>query len=163
MAATEGNPSFELIVTDQLQDSPRERSAPARELKRMKFSEVSEDFDNIVLQNQQLIMTTTEAAKSAAYTVNQLSKILKAVLPAVGPQAGRVDPDPTPVGRPPLHRAHLRLNWVNNENQYGRTRCLKSFRLKSFRRSWNDQPTIFANSSDTCTEQRKDWNRRRRR
>ena len=79
MAATEGNLSFELI-TDQLQDSPRERSAPARELKRMKFSEALEDFDNIVLQNQQLIMAATEAAKSAAHTVNQLSEILKAVL-----------------------------------------------------------------------------------
>ena len=89
------------MITDQLQDSPRERSAPARELKRMKFSEASEDFDNIVLQNQQLIMAATEAAKSAAHTVNQLSEILKAVLPAIVPQAGRVDPDPTPVGRPP--------------------------------------------------------------
>ena len=82
MAATEGNPRFELMITDQLQDSQRERSAPSRELKRMKFSETSEDFDNIVLQNQQLIMAATEAAKSAAYTVNQLSEILKAVLPA---------------------------------------------------------------------------------
>ena len=101
MAATEGNPSFELMITDQLQDSPREQSAPARELKRMKFSEASEDFDNIVLQNQQLIMAATEAAKSAAHTVNQLSEILKAVLPAIVPKAGGVDPDPTPVGRPP--------------------------------------------------------------
>ena len=67
----------------------------------MKFSEASEDFDNIVLQNQQLIMAATEAAKSAAHTVNQLSEILKAVLPAIVRQAGRVDPDPTPVGRPP--------------------------------------------------------------
>ena len=40
-------PSFALMLTDQLQNSPRERSAPARELKRMKFSEVSEDFNNI--------------------------------------------------------------------------------------------------------------------
>ena len=67
----------------------------------MKCSETSEDFDNIVLQNQQLIMAATEAAKSAAHTENQLSEILKAVLPAIVPQAGRVDPDPTPVGRPP--------------------------------------------------------------
>ena len=89
------------MLTDKLQDSPRERSAPARELKRMKFSEVSEDFNNIVLQNQQLIMAATEAAKSAAYTVNQLSEILKAVLPAIVPQGERADPDPTPVGRPP--------------------------------------------------------------
>ena len=101
MVATEGNPSFELMITDQLHDSPRERNTPSRELKRMKFSETSEDFDNIVLQNQQLIMAATEAAKSAAYTVNQLSEIFKAVLPAIVPQAGRVDPDPTPVGRPP--------------------------------------------------------------
>ena len=101
MAATEGNPSFALMLTDQLQDSPRERSAPARELKRMKFSEVPEDFDNIVLQNQQLIMAATEAAKSAAYTVNHLSEMLKAVLPASVPQGERADPDPTPVGRPP--------------------------------------------------------------
>ena len=89
------------MITDQLQDSLRERSAPSRKMKRMKFSETSEDFDNIVLQNQQLIMAATEAAKSAAYTVNQLSEILKAVLPAIVPQAGRVDPDPTPVDRPP--------------------------------------------------------------
>ena len=89
------------MITDQIQDSPRERSAPARELKIMKFSEASEDFDNIVLQNQQVIMEATEAAKSAAHTVNQLSEILKAVLPAIVRQAGRVDPDPTPVGRPP--------------------------------------------------------------
>ena len=54
-----------------------------------------------MLQNQQLIMAATEAAKSAAHTVNQLSEILKAVLRAIVPQAGRVDPDPTPVGRPP--------------------------------------------------------------
>ena len=46
-------------------------------------------------------MAATEAAKSAAHTVNQLSEILKAVLRAIVPQAGRVDPDPTPVGRPP--------------------------------------------------------------
>ena len=89
------------MLTDQLQDSPRERSAPARKLKRMKFSEVPEDFNNIVLQNQQLIMAATEAAKSAAYTVNQLSEILKAVLPTIVPQGERADPDPTPVGRPP--------------------------------------------------------------
>ena len=101
MAATEGNPSFALMLTDQLQVSPRERSASARELKRMKFSEVPEDFNNIVLQNQQLIMAATEAAKSAAYTVNHLSEILKAVLPAIVPQGERADPDPTPVGRPP--------------------------------------------------------------
>ena len=67
----------------------------------MKFSEAPEDFDNIVFQNQQLIMAATEAAKSAAYTVNQLSENLKAVLPAIVPQGGRVDPVPTPVGRPP--------------------------------------------------------------
>ena len=89
------------MLTDPLQDSPRERSAPARDLKRMIFSEVPEDFNNFVLQNQQLIMAATEAAKSAAYTVNQLSEILKAVLPAIVPQGERADADPTPVGRPP--------------------------------------------------------------
>ena len=138
----------------------RERSAPARELKRMKFSEASEDFDNIVLQNQQLIMAATEAAKSAAHTMNQLSEILKAVLPAIVLQAGRVDPDPTPVGRPPPAPppSTFPSQRVNNENQDGRIRC-----LRSCRRSWNDQPTIFANSSDMCTEQKKDWNRRWRR
>ena len=135
MAVTEGNPSLELMITDQLQDSPRERSAPSRELKRMKFSETSEDFDNIVLQNQQLIMAATEAAKLAAYTVNQLSQILKAVLPAIVPQAGRVDPDPTQLADRLLHhRAHLGLNRRNNENQYDRTRF-----LKSYQRSWNDR------------------------
>ena len=41
------------------------------------------DFDIIVLQNQQLIMAATEAAKAAAYTVNQLSENLKAVLPSL--------------------------------------------------------------------------------
>ena len=87
------------MLTDQLQDSPRERSESAREFRRMKFSEVPEDFNNIVLQNQQLIMA--EAAKSGAYTVNQLSEILKAVLPTTVPQGERADPDPTPVGRPP--------------------------------------------------------------
>ena len=35
------------MLTDQLQDSPHERSAPARELKRRKFSEVPKDFNNI--------------------------------------------------------------------------------------------------------------------
>ena len=89
------------MLTDQLQDSPRERSAPTREMTRMKFSEVPKDFNNIVLQNQQLIMAATEAAKSAAYTVNQLSENLKAVLPAIVPQGDRADPVPTPVGRPP--------------------------------------------------------------
>ena len=78
MAATEGNPSFELMITDQLRNSPRERSAPRE---RIEKNEAFEDFDNIVLQNQQLITAATEAAKSAAYTVNQLSENLKAVLP----------------------------------------------------------------------------------
>ena len=67
----------------------------------MKFSEVPKDFNNIVLQNQQVIMAATEAPKSAAYTVNQLDEILKAVLPAIVPQGERADPDPTLVGRPP--------------------------------------------------------------
>ena len=44
-----------------------EESAPARELKRMKFTEVPEDFSNILLQDQQLIMAATDAAKSAAF------------------------------------------------------------------------------------------------
>ena len=56
MAATDGNASFALVLKDQLQDSPREQSAHARELKRMKFTEGPEDFNNIVLLNQQLIM-----------------------------------------------------------------------------------------------------------
>ena len=101
MEATEGKASFALMLTDQLQDPPRERSAPARELKRLKFTENPEDFDNVVLQNQQLIMAATEAAKSAAYTVNQLSEMLKTVLPSIVHRGERADPDPTPVGRPP--------------------------------------------------------------
>ena len=67
----------------------------------MKVSEVPEDFNNIVLQNQQLIMAATEAAKSKAYTVNQRSEMLKEMLPAIVPQGEKADPDPTPVGRPP--------------------------------------------------------------
>ena len=59
------------MLTDQLQDSPREQSAHARELKRMKFMECPEDFNNILFPNQQPSMAATEAAKSAAYTVNQ--------------------------------------------------------------------------------------------
>ena len=71
MEATERNASFALMLTDQLQDSPREQSAHARELKRMKFTEGPEDFNNFLLPNQQPSMAATEAAKSAAYTVNQ--------------------------------------------------------------------------------------------
>ena len=60
------------------------------------------DFNNVVLQNQQLIMAATEAAKSAAHTVNQLSENLKAVLTShCELQGERAYPDPTPVGRPP--------------------------------------------------------------
>ena len=101
MVATEGHGNFALMISDQLQDSPRERGAPSRELKRMKFTDYSEEFDNIVLQNQQLIMAATEAAKSAAHTVNQLSEILKAVLPSIIPRGEGVDPHPTPIGQPP--------------------------------------------------------------
>ena len=71
------------MLTDPLQDSPREPSAHARESKRMKFAEGPEDFNNILFQNQQLIVAATEAAKSAAYTVSQLSEIFKAVLPSI--------------------------------------------------------------------------------
>ena len=69
------------MIADQLQDSPRERSAPAREFKRMKFSEGPEDVNNIMLQNQQLIMAATEAAKSAALTANQLSHMFESSAP----------------------------------------------------------------------------------
>ena len=57
------------MLTDQLQGSLREPSAPAREVQSMKFTENLEDFDNVVLQNQQLIMAATGAARSAACTI----------------------------------------------------------------------------------------------
>ena len=148
------------MITDQLQDSQRERSAPSRELKRMKFSETSEDFDNIVLQNQQLIMAATEAAMSTAYTVNQLSEILKAVLPAIVHQAGRIDPDPTQVGRPPPAPP---TSTSRSQPEEQREPIGSNQIPENYQRSWNDQPAIFANSSDICTEQKKNWNRRRRR
>ena len=86
---------FALMLTDPLQDSPREPSAHARELTRMKFTEGPEDFNNILFQNQQLIVAATEAAKPAANTVSQLSEIFKAVLPSIVSQKERADPDPT--------------------------------------------------------------------
>ena len=134
------------MITDHLQDSQRERSAPSRELKRMKFSETSEDFDNIVLQNQQLIMAATEAAKSAAYTVNQLSEILKAVLPAVVPQAGRIDPDPAPVGRaPPAPPPSTSRSQPEEQREPIGSNEIP----ENYQRSWNDQPAFFLQTAPT--------------
>ena len=153
MAATEGSPSFALMLTDQLQDSPRERSALVRELERMKFSEVSEDFNNIVLQNQPPIMAATEAAKSAAYTVNQLSEIFKAVLPAMVPPR-RKSRSRSYAGWPAATTStstehHSVSTGENNVNRYGPTRC-----PNSYRRSWNERLIFFANNSDICIVQR---------
>ena len=157
MAATEGNASFALMLKDQLQDSPREQSAHARELKRMKFTEGPEDFNNILLLNQQLIMAATEAAKSAAYTVNQLSDILKAVHPSIVPQNERADPDPAPLGRQPPAPPPSTIPSQPREQREPVSTDQKPEKLSKImerRKSWNVRLRFFANSSDTCIAQK---------
>ena len=159
MAAAAGNASSTLMLTDQLQDSPREQSAPAREMKRMRFSQGAVDFNSVLFQNQQLSMAATEAARSAAYTGNQLSDILKAVLPSIVPKTKEqiqnlhqlVD------HRLHLHQAKSCLSPGNSVHQCRLTRC-----PKSCRKSFNVRHIFFANSSDTCNVQRKGWKKRRK-
>ena len=105
-------------------------------------------------------MAATEAAKSAACTVNQLSEILKAVLPAVVPQGERADPDPTPVGRPPPAPPPSTTPFQTGEQREPvRTDQMPEKLSKIMERKARN---FFANNSDTCIAHRKDWNRRQK-
>ena len=90
------------MLTDQLQDSPREQSAPAKELKRMKFSEGLEEFNNIFAPEPTADHGSDRSRQvSGSHSEATRVTFLKVVLPSIVPQNERADPDPTPVGRPP--------------------------------------------------------------